>query len=236
MKKKYLFLVTVVFSLLTCFNAFAGEWKQDNVGWWYANEDTTYAKDGWKWIDGRCYYFTPEGYCLLNTLTPDGYTVDGSGAWIVNGVVQTQGAQDAQAVNEYKIGSLTFTQPSGFTLYKQEDEYYMFVSSTENKAIGIFCENMGMDISSYGADLAQYMDLILDLAMEGSIGPYTARAQKQLTSGSWVRYDYASTTQLGIPGALKAYVRLDGANLLMVMFIEETVSLDTDSIMNSSLR
>lgn len=29
---------------------------------------------------------------LSNTTTPDGYTVDSSGAWTVNGVVQTQGA------------------------------------------------------------------------------------------------------------------------------------------------
>lgn len=69
----------------------AGEWKQDNdKGWWYQNDDNTFAKDGWHWINGKCYYFTPEGYCLIGTKTPDGYDVDGSGAWMVNGVVQVQ--------------------------------------------------------------------------------------------------------------------------------------------------
>lgn len=29
---------------------------------------------------------------LANTRTPDGYTVDGNGAWVVNGAVQTQAA------------------------------------------------------------------------------------------------------------------------------------------------
>ena len=29
---------------------------------------------------------------LANTTTPDGYSVDGTGVWIVNGVVQTQTA------------------------------------------------------------------------------------------------------------------------------------------------
>lgn len=42
---------------------------------------------GWQQIDGRWYYFNEksDGFCgtmLSNTTTPDGYTVDGSGAWI----------------------------------------------------------------------------------------------------------------------------------------------------------
>lgn len=62
--------------------AFAGQWQQDAKGWWYQNDDKTYLKDGWKWVDGKCYYFTSDGYCLTGTQTPDGYTVDASGAWI----------------------------------------------------------------------------------------------------------------------------------------------------------
>ncbi len=55
---------------------------------------------GWVWIKGadgitRCYYLNPNhdgsfGACYLNGTTPDGYTVDASGAWTVNGVVQTK--------------------------------------------------------------------------------------------------------------------------------------------------
>ena len=38
----------------------------------------------------ECYYFDWNGYCLLNTVTPDGYRVNENGAWIVDGVVQVQ--------------------------------------------------------------------------------------------------------------------------------------------------
>lgn len=76
---------------------YAGQWKQDTTGWWYQNDDGSYFNNGWQWIDGKCYYFTSEGYCLINTTTPDGYTVDGSGAWTVNGVVQTKNEETTQA-------------------------------------------------------------------------------------------------------------------------------------------
>ena len=47
---------------------------------------------GWQWIDGNCYYLDPqgqnEGALYKNTTTPDGFTVDPEGRWVVNGAVQ----------------------------------------------------------------------------------------------------------------------------------------------------
>ena len=47
---------------------------------------------GWQWIDGNCYYLDSqgqnEGALYRNTTTPDGFTVDLEGRWVVNGVVQ----------------------------------------------------------------------------------------------------------------------------------------------------
>ena len=47
---------------------------------------------GWQWIDGNCYYLDSqgqnEGALYRNTITPDGFTVDAEGRWVVNGVVQ----------------------------------------------------------------------------------------------------------------------------------------------------
>ena len=47
---------------------------------------------GWQWIDGNCYYLDPqgqnEGALYRNSTTPDGFTVDLEGRWIVNGAVQ----------------------------------------------------------------------------------------------------------------------------------------------------
>lgn len=71
--------------------SYAGQWEQDDrrtervVGesnYWYAEEDGTYPSNTWKWIDGRCYYFNQSGWMLSATHTPDGYKVDGSGAWV----------------------------------------------------------------------------------------------------------------------------------------------------------
>ena len=47
---------------------------------------------GWQWIDGNCYYLDTkgqnEGALYRNTTTPDGFTVDSEGRWVVNGAVQ----------------------------------------------------------------------------------------------------------------------------------------------------
>lgn len=95
-KKRVLALaLTVMMAGSMSMTTLAGQWKQQvtgyhQVGYVYENSDGTYAKNGWQWIDGKCYYFDGNGYMLSNTTTPDGYTVDASGAWLVNGVVQTQ--------------------------------------------------------------------------------------------------------------------------------------------------
>lgn len=70
--------------------AMAAEWKQNEIGYWYQEDNGSYPTNSWKWINGRCYYFDSNGYMLANTTTPDGYTVDATGAWTVNGAVQTQ--------------------------------------------------------------------------------------------------------------------------------------------------
>lgn len=110
MRKKILVAaVAGLMALTLSMPVFAGEWKKDGTGWWYQNDDGGYPSNGWTWVDGICYYFTPEGYCLINTQTPDGYMVDASGAWVVDGVVQTQdqGKQNthiskSQIIGEYE--------------------------------------------------------------------------------------------------------------------------------------
>ena len=54
-----------------------------------------YLRSTWQWIDtdndgvAECYYFDANGWMYTDATTPDGYTVDANGAWIVNSVVQT---------------------------------------------------------------------------------------------------------------------------------------------------
>ena len=87
-------LLSVGITTLMASSVFAGSWGKDAKGWWYLNDDGTYAKSGWKWIDGNgdCiaerYYFDSDGYLLTNTVTPDGEKVNEDGAWVKYDIVQ----------------------------------------------------------------------------------------------------------------------------------------------------
>ena len=93
MKKAITIVIATATMASQAMTAMAAEWKQDNTGWWYQEDNGSYPTNSWKWINGRCYYFDSNGYMLANTTTPDGYTVDATGAWTVNGAVQTQSTE-----------------------------------------------------------------------------------------------------------------------------------------------
>lgn len=92
MKKK---LLTVIISatliIESATTSLAGQWIQEGSDWKYRNDNGSYAAN-WQWIDGKSYYFDQNGKMFTNTTTPDGYTVNADGAWIMNGVVQIQNA------------------------------------------------------------------------------------------------------------------------------------------------
>jgi hypothetical protein len=62
--------------------------------WWYDLGNGNYLKSTWQWLDSNrdgiseCYCFDQSGWMYENTITPDGYRVNDSGAWVVNSVVQ----------------------------------------------------------------------------------------------------------------------------------------------------
>ena len=70
-------------------------WILDKGFWYYFNNNGDMLT-GWQWINRRCYYLNPiqglggypQGACWMGRMTPDGYIVDATGAWTVNGVVQ----------------------------------------------------------------------------------------------------------------------------------------------------
>ena len=131
MRKKIVTLglaVASVFMFST--TAFAAGWRQDSVGWWYQNDDGTYPQREWKWIDGNgdgvseCYYFDSNGYCMMNNVTPEGYVVNTSGAWIVKGVVQTQvggQTQTGKGISERQVQNI-------FKSFLQNKEYRKYTS------------------------------------------------------------------------------------------------------------
>lgn len=100
MNKKILGITTLVMGLAISTTAMAATWRtgaQPNQDrWWYDMEDGSYAQNEWRWLDGdndgvaECYAFDGEGWMYANTVTPDGFQVNEDGAWVVDGVVQTQ--------------------------------------------------------------------------------------------------------------------------------------------------
>lgn len=82
MRRNRLWGVVLVICLVAAFPSFAGEWKRDDNGWWYVNDDGTYPVNQWQEIMGKQYYFDGSGYMLENTTTPDGKRVGADGALI----------------------------------------------------------------------------------------------------------------------------------------------------------
>ena len=74
-------VLTALLGAALATTVYAGEWKQDNVGWWYQNNDGSYKMNGWFTdTNGKSYYFDGRGYMLSNTVTPDGAQVGADGA------------------------------------------------------------------------------------------------------------------------------------------------------------
>lgn len=63
-------------------------WVQDNGKWYFMDTRIGGPRGGmltgWQWIDGKCYYLDPAqgGAAVVSGTTPDGCTVDASGAWV----------------------------------------------------------------------------------------------------------------------------------------------------------
>lgn len=80
--------------------AFAGQWVQDGQSWKYQKDDGSFVINMWQGIDGKLYCFDTNGVMYVDTVTPGGYTVDSSGAWVVDGVVQTH--NDTVVTSDYE--------------------------------------------------------------------------------------------------------------------------------------
>lgn len=125
--KKQLFLImglSLALTLPASILSFAAEWKQDSTGWWWSEDNGSYPANQWKWIDGNgdgiaeSYYFDSNGYVATNTVI-DGCAVNSDGAWVVDGVVQTQAAVNTNNV-EVQSG---FIKQEYFDLLGKDKSY-----------------------------------------------------------------------------------------------------------------
>ncbi len=131
MKLIKLLLSTALIVATTSLTAFAGQWKQDNIGWWYQNDDNSYSKATWQEIDRKWYYFDDSGYMAANrwignyylgndgvmltdTTTPDGYKVGADGIWMQNESRST--ATDNRNDSNGLIAAISRTKFDGYTV------------------------------------------------------------------------------------------------------------------------
>lgn len=61
-------LIGLMISFVFSINAFAGQWKLDNTGWWYENDDGSYPVNTWFNVNGQWYYSDIKGYMLTGWL------------------------------------------------------------------------------------------------------------------------------------------------------------------------
>lgn len=68
---------------------FAAEWKQNETGWWYENEDGTYPVNSWVQVNGVWYFFNQEGYMSTGWVWDNGnwYFTNSDGAMLTGWVV-----------------------------------------------------------------------------------------------------------------------------------------------------
>ncbi|WP_024346046.1 hypothetical protein [Lacrimispora indolis] len=160
MEKVQLFITTAILSTVMGMTAFAGEWKQDTIGWWYQNDGGSYPTNQWQWLDGNndgiseCYYFDSNGYMLFNTTTPDGYEVNSNGNWVVNSIVQVQHSENNQNKNKEYINPLLIEDMKS-TIVELRNKYGMELENPETpfrgEQIELGFENSPFNLRDYFA-------------------------------------------------------------------------------------
>ena len=168
-------IVTFIFTMMFGMTAYAGGWKKGKYGTWYQNDDGSYPANGWHWVESRkekgtlwCYYFDNNGYVLQNTTTPDGYTVNNDGEWIVNGVIQSKKAEVKETaatvgsrMADVVVGDLQirlikeYDELTGFSKgvmkSNKDDElkYFLFEpkNATDNMPLVVYLHSRGPQVS-----------------------------------------------------------------------------------------
>ncbi len=227
MRKEFLTVtLTTALTLAMSVPAFAGQWLSDANGWWYQNDDGSYPANSWQWIDGNndgtseSYYFNEQGYCLMNTTTPDGYIVNPAGAWIIDGVVQTrilEQANNAQNTNAVAVNLLTLKPVAG-SLNK-------FNNLRTNKD-ELWSEGFKVSFSSYTVGSNGYAEFLADgqystftatIALPHDVGEYASGSLQVYGDDDNLLYtsdemDYKSSAiDISVDISGQQYIKLIGA-------------------------
>lgn len=81
-------IVAAAMLMTSTATALAAEWKQNETGWWYENEDGTYPVNSWVQVNGVWYFFNQEGYMSTGWVWDNGnwYFTNSDGAMLTGWV------------------------------------------------------------------------------------------------------------------------------------------------------
>lgn len=122
--------------------AFAAEWKRDDIGWWYEEDNGQYPTATWKFINNNWFYFQHSGYASTGWIFESGrwYFAD-SDCYMLTGWVNVEGknyylnpisdgTKGAMLTGNVEIDGVTYTfdetgacttaAPAGITAYKAD--------------------------------------------------------------------------------------------------------------------
>ncbi len=198
--------VTAVLCAAMSMTAFAGEWRQDHVGYWWQDDDGSYPTSTWRWLDGNgdgiseCYYFDSRGYMVSDTII-NGSELDANGAWVENGQVQTKKSWEAVKNSSDPMEILRAVSDSNDTDRVDADFLMTMQLGDGTQSLGInMTGNMKMQYD--GESNLQYtMDMNMDMGALGS-----ARTTAFYTDG-WYYYDISGQKikmQMDLADALKS--------------------------------
>lgn len=154
--------------------SFAGEWKQNDMGWWYENDDGSYTKGNWQLIDNKWYHFNSDGYMQSGC----GLTLDGNLY-----VLMQSGALETN--RDYGFGSSdengVFTFIDIFTAEQEENVYAqyceqfginmkeLFSGLNHNREYTINCSNVNFPKNGEGGTPAYLVAETINKAIKFNI-------------------------------------------------------------------
>lgn len=138
--------------------AYGAGWQSDQTGWKWQKDDGTFLTSEWQWLDGdqngvaECYYFDSNGYLVTGTVTADGCTVNEDGAWVADGIVQTQTAAPSDSSQDslgalQNSGNAKIVRGQVQTSWEKPIEYYLLVpkNATENMPLVVYLHSGGIE-------------------------------------------------------------------------------------------
>lgn len=193
--RRSMFIFTLAFMMIFPMVSYAGEWRQDSVGWHYINDDGSYKTGWYQDVDCKWYYFDDTGYMLTNTMTPDGYAVDASGVWIEEGALSTKNKDGYDSSIELKVTA--FRSPGGTeTLGYEMPATVYYNNEYDNGTYGGNVKIEGFEVSKDGV---AYVKLSMDQA---EIGWLKARGRYYKQDGTFVEQEWTLVGSSANSGAV----------------------------------